>query len=90
MKKLKGLAAELAERAQLPAEALGEAKLSLAGGRLLLIENHSGLREYSSDRITVGCKRGRVVVSGTGLSLDGMNARELVLRGRIHTVEWEA
>ena len=88
MKKVK-TAQELAERLDLPAEALGAVRLTLTGGRLLLVENHSGLQEYGSERIAVGCGSGRVVVSGSGLDIEGMNKTELVLRGRIQMLEWE-
>lgn len=82
-------AQELADRLQLPMEALGATKLSLTAGRWLLLENHSGVREYSEDRVCIGCGRGRVNISGVGLEIDSMSERDILLSGRIHTVEWE-
>lgn len=82
-------AQELADRLQLPMEALGAAKLSLTAGRWLLLENHSGVMEYSAERVCIGCGRGRVNISGAGLKIDAMSGSEILLSGRIQTVEWE-
>lgn len=88
MKKVK-TAQDLAERLELPAEALGAVRLTLTGGRLLLVENHCGLQEYGRERIVIGGGRGKILVSGRELDIEGMNGRELVLRGRIQMLEWE-
>lgn len=89
MKKLKAVATELAERFEVPAEAVGAAKLTLIGGSRLLVENHAGLQEYGEERITVSCGRGRIIIFGNGLNLLGMNAAELIIGGSIRSVEWE-
>ncbi len=89
MKKIRAVATELAERFELPAEAVGAAKLTLIDASRLLVENHAGLREYGDERITIGCSRGKIIVYGSGLRLIGMNARELAIGGSISSVEWE-
>lgn len=89
MKKFKAVAAELAERLELPSEALGAARLTLTAGSRLLVENHAGVQEYSPEQILVSCGRGRIIISGSGLSIQGMNASELAVKGSIQTVEWE-
>lgn len=89
MKKLKAVATELAERMEVPAEAVGAAKLTIVGGSRLLVENHTGLREYGKERISIGCGRGSIIVSGSGLTLLGMNGGELIIGGSIRSVEWE-
>lgn len=90
MKRFRELSGELAERLDLPEDALlGAAKLTWIGGRQALIENHRGLLEYSADRVTVNIGRGRLILQGRGLTVKAMNQRELWICGRISSVEWE-
>lgn len=90
LKKLKAAAEELAERLDLPGEALaGSAKLTVTSDRRALIENHRGIMEYSPERIAVNLARGRIIVSGTGLGIGAMNKSELYITGKIQNVEWE-
>lgn len=80
----------LAERLALPEEALlGTAKLTVTGGRRLLVENHRGIMDYSQERIVVSLGRGRLNISGTGLVIHAMNRQELLIGGRIQSMEWE-
>lgn len=90
MKKLHAMAEDLAEKLELPPEALGAAaKLSITGGRRALIENHKGILEYGAQRMVIGTERGRIVISGQELLLAAMNKSELLISGKISTVEWE-
>lgn len=90
MKKLHAMAEDLAEKLELPPEALGAAaKLSITGGRRALIENHKGIIEYGAQRMVIGMERGRIVISGQELLLAAMNKSELLISGKISTVEWE-
>ena len=90
MKRLGELGGELAERLDLPEEALlGAARLTVTSGRRALIENHHGLLEYGAEQITVSTGRGRIILRGGGLVLSAMNQRELLICGRISSVEWE-
>lgn len=90
VKSIKELPQELTERLELPQEALlGVAKLTVTGGRRALVENHRGVLEYGEERIVVSVGRGKLTVSGGGLGIEAMNRRELLIRGRIQSVEWE-
>ena len=90
VKSIKELPQELTERLELPQEALlGAAKLTVTGGRRALVENHRGVLEYGEERIVVSVGRGKLTVSGGGLGIEAMNRRELLIRGRIQSVEWE-
>ena len=90
MKKLHAMAEDLAEKLELPPEALGAAaKLGITGGRRALIENHKGIIEYGAQRMVIGMERGRIVISGQELLLAAMNKSELLISGKISTVEWE-
>ena len=90
MKRIKELPLELAEKMELPGEIMpGTGSLTLTGGRRALVEGHRGLLEYSEERVVLALKRGRISITGAGLAIRAMNAGELVISGRIETVEWE-
>ena len=54
MKKARLAAESLADRLDLPQDALlGSGKLTVAAGRQVFIENHCGILEYGTERICV-------------------------------------
>lgn len=81
-------AENLAERF-IPAELMQAERVSITGAEYMLVENHRGILEYGSECIIIAVQNGKITISGTGLSLGGMNRDELVIKGRIQTVEWE-
>ena len=88
MKKARLAAESLADRLDLPQDALlGSGKLTVAAGRQVFIENHCGILEYGTERICVAFDRGRVVINGA--ELVAMSGRELIIKGRLHSLEWE-
>ena len=90
MKTIKGLCEDLAERLQLPEEALsGAVKLTAVGDRRLLIEQHQGLLAYSADTIRVSTGQGQIVLHGSELTMSAMNQTELLVAGRLQSLDWE-
>lgn len=90
MKKLRELPEELADRLDIPEDLLHPAsKLTVTAGRRVLVENHRGVLEYSRERVLVKLTRGRLCVAGTELRLLAMNRGELLIAGRVRSVEWE-
>ena len=90
MKKARLAAESIADRLDLPQDALlGSGKLTVAAGRQVFIENHCGILEYGTERICVAFDRGRVVINGAGLELVAMSGKELIIRGRLQSLEWE-
>ena len=78
------------KKARLAAESLADRlDLPQAAGRQVFIENHCGILEYGTERICVAFDRGRVVINGAGLELVAMSGRELIIKGRLHSLEWE-
>ena len=81
--------ADLADRLELPGELLpGAGRLTLSGGRRALIEGQRGILEYTAERIVVSFGREKLSLMGDGLRLSAMNAGELLIHGRIRSVEW--
>ena len=90
MKKAKLFMGELCERLELPEEAAaGAARVTVTGGRRALVENHRGLLEYGAEQIRVSTGRGQLVLRGSGLTLAAMSGRDLLIRGKLQSAEWE-
>ena len=90
LKKMRDIAADLAERMDLPQDALaGETKLTVSAGTRVLVENHRGILEYGSERIALATPRGKLLIKGNRLLLDAMNKSELLISGKLISVEWE-
>ena len=88
MNAVSGLLETLASRMALPEEVLpGTARLTLTGGDQVRIENQKCLLSFSPEMIEVGCGKLRLRVLGSGMELRGMDRGELLIRGRILSVE---
>lgn len=61
--------------------------IELAGDMRVLMENHCGVTEYGKERICVKVKFGQVCISGQELSLTKMTKSQLIVCGRIQSVE---
>lgn len=89
MKTIKELPLDLAEKLELPMEILpGAGRISITGGRQAYVEDHRGIVEYSEDRVVLALKRGKIIINGAGMRLSAMNGSELIVSGRIESVEW--
>ena len=78
----------LAERLDLPGEAVGAARLTVTDGRRALIENHRGILEFGPERIVIGTGAGKLILSGTALEIRGMDRHELLIGGDLQYAEW--
>ena len=59
----------------------------LAGDRRVLIEGHRGVTEYCRERVTVKVNYGWICVTGCGLELRQMSRQQLVICGRIDSIQ---
>ena len=90
LRKRRGLGEDIADRLDLPGEALlGSAKLTLTANRRALVENHCGILEYGPEHIQISVKRGKIVLRGSDLRLTAMKKGELLICGKLQSVEWE-
>ena len=79
---------EIAERFDLPPETRAQVpRVTLSGNRRVVVENHRGLLEYGEDTVEVAGGRIRVRIHGTELQLRAMDRNDLVITGRILSVE---
>lgn len=78
----------LADSADLSAESLPYVPVvEIAGDKRVLIERHSGVTEYSRERICVKVRYGIVSVCGCGLELTQMTREQLIVSGRIDGIQ---
>lgn len=89
MGKLQAGAELLADKLDLPADAAGAAKITLYGRRRLLIENHKGILNYGEDIIEVDCGGMKTVIRGNDLSLGAMDKNDMLVTGRVLSIELE-
>ncbi len=86
----KGKKAELlADRLEIPADALGAPKLSICGRRRVLVENHCGILSYGDTMIELCCRDMKIRIRGDGLRLGAMDKKDMLISGRILSVELE-
>lgn len=66
---------------------LSKPLVELCGENRVYIENHWGICRYGTERIIIRVRYGSVCVSGTGLRLCKMTDDQLVITGKIHSIE---
>ena len=89
LKKKRSLLPALADRLELPEEALsGAAKLTVTADRCALIENHRGILEYSPECIVVNFGERRLSLCGRELRIRAMNRREVLVCGELLDLSW--
>ena len=78
----------LTEGMDLPDELLpGMPVVEISGECRVLIEQHSGMTEYSRERICARVSFGIVCICGSGLELTHMSREKLIISGRIDAVQ---
>lgn len=85
---LRGFLKKVTEAADIPPDiALGAPKITVTGSDSLRIEGHSGIVEYSDDRIVINCKAFLADIKGSALSIEAMSSFELLISGMIAGIE---
>lgn len=77
----------LLDQLDLPGETLpGQVIVEIAGDNRVLIEHHQGVREYTSEQISICVRYGLVKVCGSELELRFMTKEQLIITGRVDSV----
>ena len=83
-------AEQLARLLSLPADAVaGMPRIELIGDGQLRVERHRGILAYDPTEVHIGAGPVTVRVRGLGLELRTMNRQELIITGRVFSVELE-
>lgn len=87
--KLFALKAAISEAFELPSEiTLNLPKIILVGHSRMLIENHKGVIEYTSQKIRLNSGIGVIRIEGTDLILNNIAADDIIVTGKIKTVNF--
>lgn len=73
----------LSEKAENPELFPSVPIVELAGSHRVLVENHLGVTQYSTEKIGIKMKYGQMQISGCGLMLAHMTRVKLIITGRI-------
>ncbi|MBR0207927.1 MAG: hypothetical protein IJQ43_03430 [Oscillospiraceae bacterium] len=79
----------LAERLELPEEALGALLVTAVGRRRVLIENHRGIAQYSDACLRLKAAGGTFSLYGSGIRILTLGRHNLAVEGDIGSMEWE-
>lgn len=73
----------------IPADVLlDELEMRFEGSGKIMVENHKGIVEYNSKRLRFKVRNGEVKVEGDDLVLDGFAFGQLVVEGKITSIEF--
>lgn len=84
-----GVLERCAQALDLPPEAVGATRLELVGRNQLRLENHKGILAYGREEVLINGGKLLLRVRGSGLELKAMTVSELLLVGKISSVEVE-
>ena len=73
-----------------PDVSFGESRITIAGDGWIWVEHYKGILEYTGNSLILQGKSGRIYVEGTGLSMDYYTSEDLVVRGKIRAVRYDA
>lgn len=89
MRKKRSNTDSLAERLELPEEALGSLLVTAVGRRRVLIENHRGIAHYSDACLRLNAAGGVFGVYGCDICIRMLGRHSLAIEGDISSMEWE-
>lgn len=69
-----------------PGDMINAPRATLAGSNRALIENHTGIIEFSDQRVRLCAPGGEIIVEGSGLVLEQVSPSSLMVVGRICAV----
>ncbi len=64
-------------------------KITVLGFEKILIENHKGILEYQDYYIRLNTYIGLININGFNLTLDEMNTDDLIITGKIESIDFE-
>ncbi|ADL07679.1 sporulation protein YqfC [Thermosediminibacter oceani] len=84
------LRARISDALELPKDiVLDLPRITVIGKISVFIENHKGILEYGTDKVCVNTNIGLLVIKGRELILKSIVADEIVVEGKIESLEFE-
>ena len=65
----------------------GVPRLTLTGRGEVVIQGHTGLISYETDRIRARCGVGVISIAGEKLTIDYFGAEDMLIRGRVDDIQ---
>ena len=85
---MKNLEYFLAHFLELPKElVMGLPRITVLGDIQLVVENHRGIIEYTTEKVRIGTSIGELRVAGTDLALRTIFPEEIAVDGKIRSIE---
>ncbi|MBF8982004.1 sporulation protein YqfC [Lutibacter sp. B2] len=87
--KTKEIKESISELLELPKDIMLDLpRITLLGNLQLYIENHKGIIEYTKVRIRVNTRDGILRIMGNDLLIKNIVSEEIVICGKIHSIEF--
>ncbi len=87
-REMKNLEYFLAHFLELPKElVMGLPRITVLGDIQLIVENHRGIIEYTTERVRIGTGIGELRVTGSGLTLRTIFPEEIAVDGKIRSID---
>ncbi len=87
-REMKSLEYFLAHFLELPKElVMGLPRITVLGDIQLIVENHRGIIEYTTERVRIGTGIGELRVTGSGLTLRTIFPEEIAVDGKIRSID---
>ncbi|MBQ8526806.1 MAG: YabP/YqfC family sporulation protein [Clostridia bacterium] len=78
----------LVQSMEVPEAVSTVSKVTVISDFSVLIENHNGVTEYTTEEIRVRLKKKQLEVSGAGLTIEYLTGDGLSIKGKIHSVRF--
>lgn len=86
----KGVLQSLARRLDIPQDiVLDLPRITMLGNKQILIENHKGIIEYTSQLVRISLSQGELTVIGAGLMLGNLQQEQILVEGEIREVRYD-
>ncbi len=89
LKKTQKITQNIIKRLEMAPEAAGCLRVTLLDNTHAYIENHRGVLEYTSRRVSVRTQQMNITITGEGLILDRFGREDVVVRGDIRQLQYE-
>lgn len=66
----------------------GMPRIVLTGNRGVLVENHNGIRAFSSEQVRIACIYGEIIIDGKNMRLNFLKKDEIEAEGEIIAVAY--
>lgn len=86
----RGVLQSLARRLDIPQDiVLDLPRITMLGNKQILIENHKGIIEYTSQLVRISLSQGELTVIGAGLMLGNLQQEQILVEGEIREVRYD-